>query len=158
MNPGTIFGAVPVALSLLMGCAGTQGSATAPAAPADAGPVGSSGDAQAAVPVAHPFASTPLEAQSLIQEQIDAHIRPLWKCVNDLRATKGHPHEAVTVDIGIDQEGNLLGVVSSNPKRGDLDPVLKACMMTALHGLPFPRSHAGIITVRQTFTDVSVTP
>jgi len=27
-----------------------------------------------------------------------------------------------------------------------------------LHGLPFPRSHAGIITVRQTFTDVSVAP
>jgi hypothetical protein len=28
--------------------------------------------------------------------------------------------------------------------------------MGALHGLPFPRSHAGIITVRQTFTDQQI--
>ena len=28
--------------------------------------------------------------------------------------------------------------------------------MTALHGVAFPRSHAGIITVRQTFKDETI--
>ena len=60
----------------------------------------------------------------------------------------------MTVDIGIDQEGTLLGVVSPNPKKGDLEPALRDCLWGNLHGLPFPRSHAGVITVRQTFTDM----
>jgi hypothetical protein len=156
MKPGTIFGGAPVVLSLIMGCAGAQGSAASAGTVADGGPT-ASGASEAAAPVAHPFASTPMQAQSLIQEQIDDHIKSLWKCVTDFRTKKGDPHKAVVVDIGIDQEGHLLGVTTSNPKQGDLDPVMQDCMMKALHGLPFPSSHAGIITVRQTFTDVSVT-
>ncbi len=107
--------------------------------------------------VAHPFASTVIEAQSLIQEQIDAHMKTLWTCVNAYRATGGDPHKAVVVDVGIDQEGVLLGVTSPSTKSG-LDPVLKQCLFDGLHGLPFPRSHAGIITVRQTFKDQAVSP
>ena len=138
---------------VVVSCAGAQpGSTSTPggslaAVPADAG--AASADAK----VERPFAKTATEAQTLIQEQIDAHIKPLWKCVEKLRAAKGDPHKAVTVDIGIDQEGNLLGVTTTNAKQGDLDPTTRDCMFAVLHGLRFPRSHAGVITVRQSFTD-----
>jgi hypothetical protein len=150
MNHGTILRFAPVVLSLAVSCGGKQGNAGSPAAASSV----ADGGGEAAVPVVHPFASTPLEAQSLIQQQIDTRMKTLWKCVGDYRSKKGDPHKAVIVDIGIDQEGSLLGVVSPNPKQGDLDPGLRDCMMGALRGAPFPRSHSGIITVRQTFTDV----
>ncbi len=186
MRAGTIHGLALVLSGLVMACAGSKGSvetqaagsgsaasaastASAPsAAPATAAGTGSSGpaaavqaagaasQASAAAPQARPFAKTALEAQSLIQEQIDAHMKPLLVCVNAYRGKNGVPHQAVVVDIGIDQEGTLLGVVTPNPKKGDLDPTLRDCLTATLHGLPFPRSHAGVITVRQTFTDVVV--
>ena len=76
----------------------------------------------------------------------------------DWRLKKNDAHKALVVDIGIDQEGNLLGITSPNPKKADVEPATRDCMMATLHGLPFPRSHAGVITVRQTFSDVSVQP
>ncbi len=85
-------------------------------------------------------------------------MKTLWKCVGAYRAARGDPHKAVVIDVGIDQEGILLGVTSPSTKQGDLDPVLKQCLFDGLHGLPFPRGHAGIITVRQSFTDQSVSP
>jgi hypothetical protein len=143
-----------MALAFVLSCAGGQSSATtasptggAPSAPGDAGVA--TADAQ----VERPFARTAVEAQTLIQEQIDTHIKPLWKCVEQLRAARGDPHKPVAVDIGIDQEGNLIGVTAANAKKGELDPTTRDCMFSALHGLPFPRSHSGVISVRQTFTD-----
>jgi hypothetical protein len=158
MKRGTVWNLATVVLSLTMGCGSSQTPATSAATPVDAGAPAADASPEAAVVVAHPFASTPLEAQSLIQAQVDGQMKVLWKCVADFRTTKKDPHKAVVVDIGIDQEGTLLGVTSPNPKQGELDPTLRECMRTALHGLAYPRSHAGIITVRQTFTDVSVTP
>jgi hypothetical protein len=110
-------------------------------------------DASAPQPVERPLAASPLEAQTMIQNQLDTHMKSLWKCVSDYRAKKGDQHAAVVVDIGIDQEGHLLGVASANPKKGELDPELKACLAQVLRELPFPRSHTGVITVRQTFKD-----
>jgi hypothetical protein len=186
MKTGTICGSVLVLLSLAMGCGSNQTPAGAPATAASGGgvaPATSAGAAgpgatsaspgpaastpaatasaappAASAPPARAFASTALEAQSLIQEQIDSHMGPLLKCVNDFRGKKGDAHKAVVVDVGIDQEGNLLGVTTPNAKKGDLDPAMRDCMLTTLRGLPFPKSHAGIITVRQTFTDVVVNP
>ena len=144
------------ALALVLACGGKQGGAAGPGtnvvAASSAGHGGTDGSAAAP----RPFASTPLEAQSLIQEQVDAHMKTLWKCVADYRTRKGDPHKAVVVDVGIDQEGTLLGVMTPNAKQGDLEPALRDCIFGTLHGLPFPRSHSGVITVRQTFTDVSV--
>jgi hypothetical protein len=160
MRLGTIWaGSIAVgamALACTLSCAGAQPAATT------AAPVGSTGDAGGtaaadAMPE-RPFARTAIEAQSLIQEQIDAHIKGLWRCVDQLRKAKGDPHMKVTVHIGIDQEGNLIGVTSANAKQGDLDPTTRDCMFAALHGLPFPRSHAGVITVRQSFTDEAIQP
>jgi hypothetical protein len=142
-----------VVLACFLSCAASQPGATPSPATGGAGPQGDAGIAAADARVERPFAKTALEAQSLIQALIDAHIKPLWKCVEQLRAAKGDPHKAVTVDIGIDQEGNLLGVTTVNAKQGGLDPTTRDCMFGALHGLPFPRSHSGVITVRQSFTD-----
>jgi len=125
-------------------------SSSAPLAGADAGAA-----PEAAAP--RPFASTPGEATVIIQELVEGHMKALWKCVDAYRTAKGDPHRAVTVDVGTDQEGNLLGVTSANPKH-DLDPTLRDCMWNVLHGLPFPRSHAGVITVRQSFSDTTITP
>lgn len=175
-----------VLLSLAMGCGSNQTPAGAPATASSAGgatgatnagaaappttgaspgtaastpgATASAPPAAASAPPARAFANTPLEAQSLIQEQIDSHMAPLLKCVNDFRSKKGDAHKAVVVDVGIDQEGNLLGVTAPNIKKGDLDPGMRDCMLTTLRPLPFPKSHAGIITVRQTFTDVVVNP
>jgi hypothetical protein len=148
-----------VSLLLLLACGacggGKQGNAGSPGPSAAPSSSVSDAGAEASVPAPRPFASTPIEAQSLIQEQIDTRMKVLWKCVTDFRTKVGDPHKAFAVDIGIDQEGSLLGVASPNPKH-DLDPAVRACMMSALHGLPFPRSHAGIITVRQTFSDAVV--
>jgi hypothetical protein len=139
-------------------------ASTAADAQRDSGAAVSSSAASAAQPVAkapappeRPFAKTPLEAQSLIQGQIDARSKVLWKCVDAYRAQKGDPHKPVIADIGIDQEGNLIGVTAPNAKQGgDLDPALRSCLTDGLRGLAFPRSHAGVITVRQTFKDTQV--
>ena len=157
MTPGTILRFVPAVLSLALGCGGKQGGAEAPKTDvADASSAGDGG-AQGSTPAVRPFASTPLEAQSLIQEQIDAHMKTLWKCVGEYRTKKGDPHKAVIVDVGIDQEGTLLGVMSPNPKQ-ELAPALRDCIFGTLHGAAFPRSHSGVITVRQTFTDAAISP
>jgi hypothetical protein len=124
---------------------------------------------------ARAFANTALEAQSIIQEQIDTRTKVLWKCVETYRARKGDPHKPIVIDVGIDQEGSLLGVTVAQSKPAPT-PKKKApaapspqtatqddadfhdCVMDALRGLAFPRSHAGVITVRQTFKDTAVTP
>jgi hypothetical protein len=142
-----------MALVCALSCAASQPAATSTPGTTGAGAPGDAGVAAVDAKVERPFAKTAIEAQSLIQEQIDAHIKPLWKCVEQLRAAKGDPHKAVTVDIGIDQEGNLIGVTTATAKQGELDPTTRDCMLGVLHGLPFPRSHAGVITVRQSFTD-----
>jgi hypothetical protein len=140
-------------LACVLSCAGPQSVATTtPAGGGATAPV-DAGVATADAKVERPFAKTAVEAQTLIQEQIDAHIKPLWKCVEQLRTAKKDPHKSVAVDIGIDQEGNLIGVTAANAKQGELDPTTRDCLFAALHGLPFPRSHSGVITVRQTFAD-----
>jgi hypothetical protein len=143
------------------GAGSSASSATgtgAASAGATAGSTTATATAGATAPKERPFANNALEAQNLIQEQIDGHIKPLWKCVADYRAKKGDAHKALLIDIGIDQEGNLLGVTTPNPKKSDIDQATRDCMMAVLHGLPFPRSHAGVITVRQTFSDMTVQP
>lgn len=140
------------ALVLLAGCAGSKGKVEEPRISEEAG-----APAKPAAPPApseRPFAKTPLETQTMIQHEIDLRRKPLWKCVEDYRAKVGDPHLAVTVDIGIDQEGHLIGVADT--KHGSIDPVLQGCMTEILRVAPFPRSHTGVITVKQVFQDAGV--
>ena len=108
-------------------------------------------DAPAAV-IERPFAATALAAQTMIQAQIEGRMKALWQCVEDYRTRTGDPHRGVTVNIGIDQEGHLFGVTADS-KHADLDPTIKACMIEALRTALFPRSHTGVIAVRQVFQD-----
>ena len=58
------------------------------------------------------------------------------------------------VEVGIDEEGHMLGVQLPNKEKKD--KALVDCMLDALRGAPFPQSHAGVITVRRTFEDKAV--
>jgi len=138
-------------LASTLACGGSQAKPNEPAVV-----VGDAGAEAAAVPVERPFASTPLEAQTMIQAAIDARMKTLWKCVEDYRTRTGDPHRALTLNVGIDQEGHLFGVTAADPKHPDLEPALKDCVLNTLRGAPFPRSHTGVITVRQVFQDASM--
>ena len=146
--------AIGVLTCLLSACGGPQ-ARTAPA-----GTAGDGGAAPAASvevkPVEHPFAKDAKEATSLIQNDLDTHMRDMWKCVDAKRARAKDPHLHVVVNIGIDQEGSLIGI--SAVKQADTDQALNDCLMTSLQRVPWPKSHAGIITVKQEFTDRPVYP
>jgi hypothetical protein len=155
---GTIRAGACVVLSLSLGC-GASRTRIDEVARGDrmASDAGMARPDAAEQPAAErPFASTPLEAQRLIQEQIDSRISVLWKCVEDHRTVIGDAHKAIVFDVGIDQEGHLLGVAAANPKAGALAPSVKDCILRALRAARFPRSHAGVIAVRQTFQDTPV--
>jgi hypothetical protein len=145
-----------VLVVMISACGGPQAAATLP------GSVGSGDggfqDAAAvqAPPVEHPFAKTTTEATTFIQTDLDARMKQMWKCVDAKRARANNPHLYVVVNIGIDQEGTLVGV--SALKQADTDEVLNRCLMDALRGAPWPKSHAGIITVKQEFTDKPIQP
>lgn len=48
----------------------------------------------------------------------------------------------------------MLGV--QLPKKEKKDKELVNCVLAALRGAPFPKSHSGVITVRKTFEDRAV--
>jgi hypothetical protein len=103
-----------------------------------------------------PFAHSSLEASQLIDKAIDAHQDELAACAQAARKKRKDIHVRVAVDIGIDQEGTLLGV--KIPKGAPADDDLVACITKALKRAQFPRSNAGVITVKKTFEDVVVAP
>jgi hypothetical protein len=157
LDGGTKAAVSCVALLLAMAC----GSSTKNAEPPPAAYVGHAGDAGAPTPAAsaapaeRPFAKNPVEATTMIQDVIQTKIKTLWKCVDTWRISKGDPHASVVVNIGIDQEGTLVGVASLSSKN-ELDPALRECLYATLRGAPFPRSRAGVITVKQSFEDTAV--
>ena len=172
MKSGTIRGGAVVLLSLAMGCGSKQTPVDSPPAAGSAGAPVAAGTGRRPPgtrrrrlpgrprrprrrdggpkpggrgfrPKERPFANTPLEAQSLIQEQIDAHMTPLLEVRERLPPKKGDPHKPVVVDVGIDQEGNLLGVTSPNIKKGDLDPVMRDCMTDGPSWASVPQESRG---------------
>lgn len=146
-------GSIAVVAGMVCGACGGQ-QAESKTAPPPVSPVDAGADAPDAAPVERPFAKTVGDAQSMIQDQVDHQMSALWKCVDAYRVRKKDPHRGIVVDVGIDQEGHLLGLTAVG-KQPDLEPALRDCLWDSLHGLLFPRSHAGVITVRQTFTDTA---
>ncbi len=128
------------------GAAAAASTTGANAAPADAGPSG---------PPEKPFAHNAEEATSFIDDAITSRSNELVACVNEARTRKKDPHAKIVVEVGIDEEGHLLGV--KMPKGAKPDKPLVDCILSAVRGAPFPRSHAGVITVRRTFEDRAVT-
>jgi hypothetical protein len=107
-----------------------------------------------AQPPARPFANNALEATSMINDAVDAQSGPLGKCIEAARARHKNLHGKISVEIGIDQEGTLIGV--KTPKGQASDTVMNDCVRDALTGANFPRSHAGVITLKRSFEDQAV--
>jgi hypothetical protein len=120
------------------------------------GSVVASGAADASAPPEHPMAKSTAEASELIDKAVESHQDRIKKCVDEFRARGKDPHAKVVVELGIDQEGMLIGVKS--PKGAPTNDMLLACVKDALKDALFPRSHAGVITVKKTFEDVWVYP
>jgi hypothetical protein len=120
--------------------AGAPGSSSAAA---DAGPADAGGG--------KPFAGSAAEATQLITEAVDKKQDALKKCVQEYRYRTHLAHDKVTISIGIDQEGRIIGVMLPKNKE---DKDLTACVQGALKDTVFPRSHAGVITIMRSFEEM----
>ena len=147
------FAAFFVVSFIVAACGGTKAPADGPTTASSSAPSSSASTARVApAPTAeHPVAKTPADATSLIDEAITSRQKEIGECVASARTRRNNPHAEVVLEIGIDQEGTLMGVKS--PKSATPDPALQECVMTALKNAPFPRSKAGVITVRKNYTD-----
>lgn len=151
-----------VTLALCGACGGgsTKPSQAAPntsASDAGGAVTASTSEPKSAAPVeTKPFAKTGAEASSMIDDAIEKRHDAVNACVQDARKRRNDPHAKVEFDIGIDQEGVLMGVKA--PKGGKDDATLNECVRVALRGALFPRSNAGVLTVRKTFVDAVVYP
>ena len=151
-----------VAVGLFAACGGSKpppaaAESQAPAQPAAASQSdGGAAAADASAAAERPFAKSGAEASELIDKAVEARHDRLKKCVDELRARRKDPHAKIVVELGIDQEGMLIGVKA--PKGAINDDALFGCVREALRDAPFPRSHAGVITVKKSFEDVWVYP
>ena len=140
-----------VALGCGAGKAPDAAHASGHPAASTAGDAGASASADSGPPP-RPFAGSAAEATQLIGTAVDKGADKVQKCVTEYRARKNMPHERVTISMGIDQEGRLLG--ATLPK-GKTDEALSSCVQAALANAPFPRSHAGVISITKTYEEIS---
>ena len=142
------------------GCSGggAKGAATPKAATTDASapgdaaaPPASDTDAGSGATGGRPFAGSAAEATQLITEAVEKKQDELARCVKEYRFRTHLAHAKISVNIGIDQEGRLIGVTL--PKRKE-DKELSACVKTALRDAVFPASHAGVITITRSFEEM----
>ena len=145
--------------ALLIACGAPTAGATDPAGSPGAASAkeGSDGGAGASAPVAdaapppRPFAGSAAEATQLIGAAVDKNATAVQKCVSEYRTRKNLPHERVTISMGIDQEGRLLG--ATLPK-GKTDTPLSDCIQAALANAQFPRSHSGVISITKSYEEL----
>jgi hypothetical protein len=123
-------------------------------APLQAGSDGGRASVPPSAPIGRPFANDSVQATSLCNDAVDGKSSILIPCIQAARARQKQEHGKIVIEIGIDQEGTLIGV--KTPKGQPSDAVLNDCVRDALAGANFPRSHAGVITVRRSFEDQPV--
>ena len=129
------------------GDAGASVGSTAAAPAADATDAGAAPAADA-----HPFAKDAAAAESMIDDAIDSRHNEMDKCSADARKRWKAPHAKITFLIGIDQEGNVVGIKRPS-KKDKNDEELLTCVRAALRNAPFPKSHAGVITIKKTYEE-----
>ncbi len=160
MRSRPLFVRLPAALVALvalavLGCGAGKAPDAANAAPRSSASAAGDGGASSvadAGPPPKPFAGSAAEATQLIGAAVDKGSVQVQKCVAEYRTRKNMPHERVTISMGIDQEGRLLG--ATLPK-GKTDEILSSCVQSALANAPFPRSHAGVISIMKTYEEIS---
>jgi hypothetical protein len=134
-----------------------DGGTAAPTAATESVDAGASGTAPATGKGDdRPFAASSLEATHLIDEAVENRRHEMEKCAIAARERRKTPHAEIVVELGIDQEGSLIGVKS--PKGAPKDKVLLDCVRECLVGAPFPRSKSGVITLKKRFTEQVVKP
>jgi hypothetical protein len=146
--------------SLALGAACSSPGARTPSAAAgsgqDGGATGASAPLDAASPDAakgeRPFAGSATEATQLVSAAIDKHREEMGACVNAYKTRKKLGRARVEVQVGIDQEGNLLGATLKGGKAQDEE--LTTCVQRALATAQFPRSHAGVISVTKVYEEM----
>jgi hypothetical protein len=150
-----------IAVCIASSCGGTKNppppspaaaNSSSAASPGDGGSVPATPDAA----VERPFAKNGAEASELIDKAVEGRHDRIKKCVEEKRARRKDPHAKVVVELGIDQEGILIGVKA--PKGIENDDAFNTCVREALRDAPFPRSHAGVITVKKSFENIWVYP
>ncbi|MDB4993075.1 MAG: hypothetical protein JWM74_507 [Myxococcaceae bacterium] len=154
--PRVCFGVWVCVSVAVAACGGSKAPADAPAssspsATPSASAAASTSTTPAAAKAERPVAATSQEATSLIDDALTLRQKEIGHCVLDARTRRNNLHAEVVLEIGIDQEGRLIGV--KNAKGAAADPALQQCVLTALQDAPFPRSKAGVITVKKNFTD-----
>lgn len=144
--------------SLALGAACSSPGARTPggstASGADGGPGGTTaadGGAADAGPTERPFAGSPTEATQLVSAAIDKYRAEVGACVNAYKTRKKLGRARVEVQVGIDQEGNLLGATLKGKQQ---DEELTMCVQRALAPAQFPRSHAGVISVTKVYEEI----
>jgi hypothetical protein len=151
---------LPVALAAVLALVACgAGKATDPSAasgPGAAGAKDADGGAGVAsvvdaAPPPRAFAGSAGEAAELIGIAVEKKAPEVQKCIAEYRTRKKQPHERVSIQLGIDQEGRLLG--ATLPK-GKEDTVLSECVQKALTGAPFPRSHSGVISITKSYEEI----
>lgn len=158
MLRGIVAGALGVVGGLmLIACAR---SANAPSAAhvttADAGaPRVDDEEAEPTGPVEHPFAKNKEDVFAGMEAAVASRKKSIDRCVADFRQRKAAPLATLTVKLGVDQEGTLIGVAGNG---GECDTIALECLRAALRRAPFPRSHAGIIEIERTFEYQAVNP
>src|SRR5262245_4037386 len=111
----------------LVACAGGSKDANAPKPDQGAADASASPPSDAGIDAApeRPFAKSAAEATQLITDAVDKKQKGVAKCVQQYRFRTHLAHERVSVNIGIDQEGQIIGVLL--PK-GKEDKELTACV------------------------------
>ena len=152
--PRVCFGVWVCVGTAIAACGGSKAPADAPPSSSSATASSSSAavsDKPVAAKAERPVATTSEQATSLIDDALTARQKEIGHCVLDARTRRNNMHAEVVLEIGIDQEGRLIGVKTA--KGAAADPALQQCVLTALQDAPFPRSTAGVITVKKNFTD-----
>lgn len=138
---------------VVLGCAATpkKSESIEPVVTVDAGATVGATDAGAPANE-RPFAGSTADATELISRAVDGKHDAIAKCTQAFRVRRKLPHDKIAVSFGIDQEGHILGVTS----KGKEDAELKACVLRAVSDAPFPRSHAGVITITKSYEEILV--
>jgi hypothetical protein len=100
--------------------------------------------------VERPFAGSTAEATQLVSAAMETTRDGMATCVSAYRKRKNVAHARVEVQVGIDQDGNLLGAALA---KGGQDDELSACVTRALQNAPFPRSRGGVISFTKVYEE-----